>query len=138
MQKRDKELLLHFILVVEHLRTISFYKKNPLIKEIVTKIKPACQGILVIFGSYAKGNQNKESDLDLFLAGKYDPKIIRKIGEKYGIEINIKQYPFPLFKKALSGEDHLVQEVIKDHIIISEADTFVLLLIKKWAENHDI
>ncbi len=131
LQKEDKEMLFHFILVIEHLRTIRFYKKNPLIKEIMAKIKPLCSGILVIFGSYAKGRQNKESDLDLFLVGKYNTQDIKKIGEKYNMEINIKQCPLSFFKKSLCGEDHLVQEVIKDHILVNNAEEFVSLLMEK-------
>lgn len=131
LQKADKEMLLHFILVIEHLRTISFYKKNPLIKEIVAKIKPLCKGILIIFGSYAKGKQKKDSDLDVFLVGKYDAQEIKKIGERYNIEMNIKQYSLSVFKNPHAAEDYLIKEVIKDHILVNNAEEFVLLLMEK-------
>lgn len=131
LQKADKEILLHFILVIEHLQTINFYRKNPLIKEIMAKIKPLCKGILLIFGSYAKGKQKKDSDLDVFLVGKYDAQEIKKIGERYGIEINIKQYPLSVFKNVPSPEDYLIKEVLKDHIFVNNAEEFVLRCMEK-------
>lgn len=131
LQKADKEILLHFILVIEHLRTIRFYKENTLIKEVITKIKPLCKGILIIFGSYAKGKQKKDSDLDIFLVGKYDIKEIKKIGERYGMEINIKQYSLSVFKNAPHAEDYLIKEVLKDHILVNNAEEFVLLCMEK-------
>lgn len=134
LQKADKETILHFILAVEHLRVISFYKKNPLIREVIAKIRPLCSGMLIIFGSYAKGRQNKESDLDLFLVGKYDTQNVKKTGERYGIEINIKQYPISFFKKAGFTEDYLIKEVIKDHILVNKAEDFVSLFMEKWNE----
>ncbi len=126
LQKEDKELISHFILAVEHVRTINFYKKNPLIKEIIHKIKPLCKGILIVFGSYAKGLQKKNSDLDIFLVGECNVEEIHKIQDAYGIELNIKQFPL----KKLSLDDHLVKEVVKDHIFINNCDEFVSLLLK--------
>ncbi len=126
LQIEDKELILHFILAVEHVRTINFYKKNLLIKEIMYKIKPLCKGMLIVFGSYAKGLQKKDSDVDIFLAGECNAKEIQKIQDAYGIALNIKQYSL----NKLSLDDHLVKEVITDHIFINNCDEFVSLLLR--------
>lgn len=134
LQSDDKETLFHFIIGIEHLRTIFFYNKNLLIKEIMTKLKPASRGILIIFGSYAKGIEKKESDIDLFIIGEYQREYFKKISDMYGKEINVKQYTHPHFKKALKKKDYLVKEVIKDHILIQGAEEMISLLMGIYYE----
>ena len=114
----NKEIIKNFIIAVEHLRTINFYKKNILIKEITGKIQPNIKGIAVIFGSYAKNTQKKDSDLDILLIGKCNEKEINKISKIYKIEINLKIYP-------RLEQDILTKEVIKDHIIIRNVEQFI-------------
>ncbi len=114
----NKEIVKHFILAVEHLRTIEFYKKNILIKEVSEKIQPYIKGIAVIFGSYAKGTQKRDSDLDLLIIGKCNEPQIEKVSEAYKIEINLNVYP--RIKK-----DVLIKEAIKNHIIIKNAEQFI-------------
>lgn len=121
----DKENFIPFISVIEHLRTIYFFKKQPYIKEIITKITPHSSGIIVIFGSYAKGTHKKDSDLDIFIAGKYDENEIDKISKVYKTEINIKHYQMHNFKRALIKKDPFLEEIIKDHILIEGIQKFV-------------
>jgi predicted nucleotidyltransferase len=87
------------------------------------------QGIVIIFGSYAKGIQKEDSDLDLFIVGAYDKKKIKNTGKKYGIDINIKSYPLQLFEKEIHN-DILLKEIKKDHILIKDAEGFVRKVIK--------
>src|SRR3989344_3413881 len=70
----NPEPVKNFIIAAEHLRTAVFLKKNPMVKEVLAKARPALGGIVVVFGSYAKGVQKKDSDLDVFVAGAYDRK----------------------------------------------------------------
>jgi len=114
----NKEVVKNFIIAVEHLRTINFYKKNILIKEIAEKIQNQIKGIAVIFGSYAKGIQKKDSDLDLFIIGKCNEKEIDKISHLYGLELNLKIYP-------KLEKDLLTLEIIKDHLIIKNVELFI-------------
>ena len=75
----NMETVKNFIVAAEHIRTANFLKKQALIKEIILKIGPAFNGIVIIFGSYAKGTQKKDSDLDIFIAGAYDRDKIYKV-----------------------------------------------------------
>ena len=122
---QDEQLIVNFISAIENARTIYFYKKHPLIKEIIAKSLPGIKGIAMIFGSYAKGIENKESDLDIFIVGSADQKEIDKIADMYNVEINIKNCSLPAFKKYLGEKDPLVEEVIKSHIIIQNAQEFI-------------
>ena len=114
----NKEIVKNFITAIEHLRTIRFYKNNILIKEIAEKTQKHIKGTAIIFGSYAKGIEKKDSDLDILIIGKCNEKEIYKISKIYKIEINLKIYP----KLEL---DILTKEVIKNHIIIKNAEQFI-------------
>lgn len=121
----DEQLIVNFISAVENARTINFYQKHILIKEIAAKILPHIKGISLIFGSYAKGNEKEGSDLDIFIFGSADEGQIDKIADIYHLEINIKKYALLEFKKALKENDPLVKEAIKNHILIQNAHEFV-------------
>ena len=120
----NKEIVKNFILSVENLRTIEFLKKNTLVKEISSKIYKFIKGSAVIFGSYAKNTQKKDSDVDLLIIGKVNEKEIDKISEIYKIDINLKVYP------NINKIDTLIKEVIKNHIIIKDGETFILNILK--------
>ncbi len=124
LNENNKEIVKHFIIAIEHLRTIEFYNKNSLIKEVSEKILPYIKGITVIFGSYAKGNANSDSDLDILIIGKANEKAIDKISEMFNIEINPKIYP-------KIKHDILIKEVTKNHIIIKNTEQWVEALINE-------
>jgi len=114
----NKKIVKNFIIAVEHLRTINFYKKNILIKEIVEKIDSSIKGIAVIFGSYAKNTQNQDSDLDILIIGRCNEKEINNISKTYRVDISLKIYP--RFKK-----DILTKEAIKNKVIIKNTEQFI-------------
>ena len=101
-----------------------------MIKEIVEKLDDILKSTAILFGSYAKGIQKEDSDLDIFIVGKHDEDEIKEIGHKYGVEINIKSYPKELFEKEIN-EDILLKEVAESHIIIKDTEEFVRR-IAKW------
>ena len=118
-----------FFILVEQYKKIHFLEKNQLLKEVFEKSDNFLDGIVLVFGSYAKGLQKKDSDVDLFVIGKYDEKKIKEVGKKYGLDINIKSYPMDIFKKELHG-DVLLTEILKNHILIKDADGFVRVVMK--------
>lgn len=123
---KDKEIINNFITAIEHIKTIEFYKKNLIIKEISEKIKESINGSALIFGSYAKEIQKKDSDLDILIIGNCNEKEIEKIGNTYNIEINLKVYQ--KFKK-----DILIKEAIKNHIFIKNSEQ----IIQEILNNND-
>ncbi len=114
----NKEILKNFIIAVEHLRTISFYKKHVLIKEISEKIQPLIKGIALIFGSYAKDTQKKDSDLDILIIGKCNEEEIDGISQTYNLQISLKIY-------SRLKKDILTKEAIKNHIILKNSEQLV-------------
>jgi len=118
-----------YFLLTEQYKKIKFMEKNHLIKEILEKTDEFMQGIIVIFGSYAKEIQKEDSDLDLFIVGKYEEDKIKNVGKKYGININIKSYPMKIFKKEIH-QDILLREIIGNHILIKGTEKFVREVVK--------
>jgi uncharacterized protein len=121
-----------FFVLTENYKKIQFINKYPVISEIIEKTDEFTNGIVLIFGSYAKELQNNNSDLDLFIVGKYNTEKIKEIGKKYQIEINVKSYPKKIFYKELHS-DILLKEIMKNHIIIKGVEQFVNRAIK-WTQ----
>lgn len=113
-----------YMVFVEQYKSITFLDSKPLIKEVIGRIINHIEGIGLVFGSYAKGLEKKGSDLDIFVAGKFDDAKIRKISNIFGIEISVKCYPLKLFEKS-KKDDILLNEVLKDHVVFVNAELFV-------------
>ncbi len=118
-----------FFLLTEQYKRIQFLDKNHLVKEVLEKADESMRGMVIVFGSYAKGIQKEDSDLDLFIVGIFDEKKIKEAGHKYGLDINIKSYPMELFEKEIR-DDILLKEIIENHILIKDAEGFVRRAVK--------
>lgn len=114
----NKESVKNYILAIEHIRTFEFYSRNLIVKEISEKINTSIKGSALIFGSYAKGLQKKDSDLDILIIGECNEKEIQKMGERYNIEISLKIYP-------KIERDILITEAMNDHIFIKNAELII-------------
>jgi len=123
------EITRRYLVFVEQYKTIAFLGKNLLIKEIIDKITPNIKGIGVIFGSYAKCMEKKESDLDIFIAGACNREEIKRVSRNLGVEINIKCYPIKIFEKNIN-KDILVKEILKNHIVFLNAEQFMQKALK--------
>ena len=120
-----------YILLIEIEHSIEFLKKNSRINFILEKIGK--NQIICIFGSYAKGIQKKDSDLDLFVVGNFNEKEIKKIGKSYNLDISIKQCSKSGFISLLKEKDLLILEILENHVLISGYEEFIREVIKqKW------
>lgn len=127
---KKSDIAKEYLIFVEQYKKISFLEENQLIKEIVSKIGLNIKGICFIFGSYAKGTQKKDSDIDIFIVGLYNKQNISKISDLYGIKISIKKYPLRIFEKEMK-KDILIKEVLCNHIIISGIEDFINIWMSK-------
>ena len=85
---------------------------EPLFNEVAQKYPSQ---MVILFGSYAKFIPKEESDIDLYLdsADKKVKETINSINERISVKIGE-------FKK----EDLLIQEIIKNHVIIQGGESF--------------
>jgi hypothetical protein len=118
------EISRFYFVMAETYKTILFVRKNILIKEVIEAITPHTGGIGLIFGSYAKGLEKETSDLDVFIAGKYEKNKIDIIGRRYGLDISVKNYPLKTFYRELR-KDILITEVLNDHIAFKGIDELI-------------
>lgn len=79
--------------------------------------------IVGIFGSYAKDTQNDDSDLDVFIIGEGADEFEER-GRLFNIDVSVKYFS----EDDLSKPTPLVKEMIKNHIIIFNAEHFVDIL----------
>ena len=129
---RKSTLTREFFLLTEQYKKIQFMEKNHLIKEVLEKADDYLNGMVLIFGSYAKGIQNDNSDLDLFIVGKFNGEKIKEISRKYGIKTDIKSYPMKIFEKEIHT-DILLKEINENHIIVKNAEGFVRAVVQ-WSK----
>ena len=111
----DQLLTFHFLCSIEHQRTIEFYKKHPKIKQLIRKLPQ--EGMLILFGSYAKDEQQATSDIDLLHINNKKIDFSETI-QKYSVSVDIKHY------KTYTN-DPLIREVIKNHIVLNGIEAFV-------------
>ena len=80
-----------------------------------------CDGILIIFGSYAKGTNTEKSDIDIFVMGEIEE--IRDLENLYNIEINLIKSSRNKFDK----NENIIKEIIENHIILKGIGEFIEL-----------
>lgn len=110
-----------YVIFVEMYKRIIFLDAHSFLREVVEKVGQGCGGIVILFGSYAKGIEKKESDIDLFIVGKCDREVIKKVGDLYSVQINPKVYS--TFQK--KNSDFLIKEVVENHIVLKGVEEYV-------------
>ena len=91
-------------------------KKHPELSIIFEDIKKNfSKGMIILFGSYSKGNPKNDSDIDIYLETN-DNKLKNKVKE-LNSKLSVKIGKFDV--KSL-----LIKEIIKNHIIIRGLEEF--------------
>jgi uncharacterized protein len=129
---RINPLVKEYLKLTEIVKNIRFLERDDTIKEIIVKINSTINGIGLVFGSYAKNMQKKESDLDIFVIGSYKRNKVDKIAELYDLKINVKNYPLKIFEKEIRT-DFLIKEILNNHIVFKGVEDFVNII---WQANN--
>ncbi len=105
-----------FILNAENYKLSKILIKHPelgpLFQDVITKSN--CD-LILLFGSYAKNTEKKDSDIDIYIETT-NPKIKQEIQKIYDL-INVKIGKFNL-------DNLLVKEIIKNHAIIHGGEKY--------------
>jgi len=105
-----------FILKYEYYKIIQILKKYPNLRNVFEKIQENKKiRLAVLFGSYAKHNAGRNSDIDIYVES--NDKNLKKELEKINSRLSIKIGKFDL--SAL-----LVKEIIKNHVIIKGVEEY--------------
>lgn len=104
------------VLNAENYKLIRLLRKHtflePLFKEIISKSKDS---IILLFGSYAKGTEKKDSDIDIYI--DTTSQKIKETAQNIYSSLSIKIGKF-------NPNDLLIKEIIKNHIIIRGGEEF--------------
>ena len=84
---------------------LPFNIKKSILEAIFT-LKPK---MVILFGSYAKGNYNKKSDIDLIFFDSFEKKEIKEISKKYGVKLNITFMEIKELKKENEALSHIIK-----------------------------
>ncbi|MDO8656704.1 MAG: nucleotidyltransferase domain-containing protein [Nanoarchaeota archaeon] len=123
--------------LVEEEKKLLFFAEH---KELIGPLQQFSREIgknatILIFGSFARGSETKESDIDIMLlAKKIDKKKVELISEECFVTVrhrpSIRILPESKFIKSLQGKDALALQIENNHIIISGALCWVELVGK--------
>ncbi len=110
--------------------------KQDKISKIVEKLKPLKPYKVILFGSYAHGDANKNSDVDLLVVTNdnvmpknfnesmhYYLKVANTLDEiRQNIPIDLIVHTIPMFKRFLELDSMFSREVLKNGKILYERD----------------
>lgn len=122
---KDNLLIKDYLKLAEIRKKIIFLEKHKKMVEIFLNFQS--EDIMGIFGSYARGTEKSDSDLDIFLIGSGNLDNIKEKGRVYNLEINIHNLSVSDFQKA---NIPLVKEILENHILINGFDKFFNKIIK--------
>lgn len=103
-------------IIYEYYKRLDFIKEHPMMRDIFKKINenPKIK-LALMFGSYVKGLENKNSDIDIFI--ETEDTNIKKETELINSNISTK---IGIFDK----EQILIKEIIDNHIIIKGVEEY--------------
>ena len=116
---RDTPEAKSYVLMTEQYK---FFKalKSPLLRRISKEISERTNGELVIlFGSYAKNLATKDSDIDIYV--ETSDENLKQSLSAISLKLSVKTGKF-------NKNAPLEKEIIKDHIILSNAERFYALI----------
>jgi predicted nucleotidyltransferase len=136
---QDNILTKYYLTTTEELVTIEYLEKNQFIRKLAEHLNAVdTPNPLILFGSYANNSATEESDIDLFSIGtltKDQLSRIKKFETTFGKKINIKTATTENFNTALRKGDILIKEIVRNHIILRNADPFVTMLWRAYVER---
>lgn len=107
--KKSLEAEMSKILMEEYF-LIKILDKYPKLRKVVEKIRKERRiKLAILFGSYAKKNADKNSDIDIFIESK--DTSIKKDLMKFDSRINVKLGKY-------DKKNNLIKEIDKNHIIL--------------------
>ena len=109
------------IVIAEIMKKMRFMENNRKIAHIFRQDSR----IVGVFGSYAKGAQKEDSDIDLFVIGKKPENDYGEKGKPLGLDISAKYFTLPQWAKLVKSGNSLCREIIGNHILLFAAERFV-------------
>ena len=130
-----------YIRSAEIVKTIAFLEKHFVFKKFIDEVLSKIESFpIIIFGSYAKGQEKKDSDVDVFIFSdhyQYNKEVEKKIldfSRKYKLFFQLKKGTHNDFESGLREKDPLTLEIIKNHVLLNNYEDFIGIL---WRYAHE-
>lgn len=132
-----------YIICAESVQKMKLLEKHFFLKKLLTDLFPFFEANvtivpIILFGSYAKGKETKESDIDIILFKGHNEKMlaakIKEFAKQYHKVIQIQQTTREQFEAGMREKDPLVVEIVNHHIILNSSQFFIGML---WRYAHE-
>ncbi len=136
----NNQISKYYLMLAETLVTIVYLSENFEIKKLVVEIGGEVDGPVILFGSFARGQATKGSDVDLLLMSNKGPPLnaILEAGEAIGREVSVKVMTKVQFLKGLRDGDPLAREVAPNHVVLKGIDDFCDAMWRYYAKRPGI
>lgn len=122
-------------LTVAYLTIASTKKRETFLKTVVIKhIAEQSKDITLLFGSYAKNKQKKDSDIDILVVGRKPS--YRNLELLFKKEINPMVFTKEEAELMLNEEENVATQARKEHVILTGAHEF-WSIVRKAHEARD-
>lgn len=118
----------NYILQAEIYKTNLFIGKYPIFKSFLKELKTT--SLVIVFGSFAKFNAKKDSDLDLLIAPEVKLPLHLLPYTVHKISLTEKK-----LSEAVKNEEKLIKEILDNHIILNNHSLFVNIVWSKYAKS---
>jgi len=101
-------------------------KTNKIVKRFINLIiKKFNLKKIIIFGSFARGDYHKGSDLDLIIVGEFEERFIDRIGKiielnDSDLEIEAMVYTEEEFQKMIQERRPFIEQALEEGIVVYE------------------
>jgi predicted nucleotidyltransferase len=101
-------------------------KSNKIVKRFINLIiKKFNLKKIIIFGSFARGDYHKGSDLDLIIVGEFKERFIDRIGKiielnDSDLEIDVMVYTEEEFQKMIQERRPFIEQALEEGIVVYE------------------
>jgi len=123
--------LVRYVLIsTEAYKTAKFLERNYEIKKISEILSREVKGVVLIYGSYAKDNPTKDSDIDIAVIGKYNKNTLKEEIMIFPTKVHIIVLKESKMLRGISKNDPFVIEILNNHYVIKGLDKVVDWLIR--------
>lgn len=116
---KDRVGIRDVVKMIEVQSKIGFLERNKKFEKLFLELESMAKGVLIIFGSYAKGLNKSSSDLDVLVIGSIGD--VSDLEESFGLEINVVNVK----KSKFSLDENFIREVLDNHVVLKGVDEFV-------------
>ncbi len=114
-------------------REIEFIKKHKVLYGAIKNASDEIFGTTILFGSYAKRNETKQSDVDLMIISDSEKQVQNKINEiklKYGFNVSLAFVKITEFPKIKKENPELWKDLKNYAIVFTGGDLYYYWMYK--------